>query len=685
MEGPLSHLLRTRLARRAFLSLIASTAAAFLAACTGRELPGPSRSPRPSALPLALAILAPVDGSSLLADAPLTIRWTPVPGARHYGIELNGSLVEAATANVVELEIPSHSVAFHEGLNSLRIVARAEGDVWSDTSQFQLAPVRGVRARYFDLEDDGPVEMTASSAGAVLEVGAAFAVGSTGKGVRLKIEEGSKGVAYKNLLSLPLNDSWVRLSVRFPNCCEQSRRQSLGRIRASSSSATERLIWTGSTLSMSSLRETLVVPADEWLQLQFGVSADGTVELWVYDGIQETLVGRGHNPELVGQTKDIVSFGNDLSDRGGSLEAWLDNIAVAEVKLPWLPQDPDPLPTRLVGLDPAKLPSVFSFVFGSCNVSTWVPYRGFALQAAADMEPDFVIHLGDNCYPDTGAYRQTTAGYLALWSDLLYEEQLGRLARRPWLYVASDHDLGGNNVDRATVLPAANDAFARWQSNPRTHDTAGRYGWMDFDDGQIRLLWLDALSNRSSLNDPDGPEKTMLGGAQKAWLLNVLANKTARLLIIASQTAVGHASDTGWAQYPSERREILQACRSNGAVVRWITGDHHTARWTRIGTSIAEWGAAPFAEAPQGLPRQADDVDEAVIIGASAEVEDQSGGERSRIISIMNRDQLRAASSFGRVEIDTTNGTAQFEVRDHQGKIRADSSGFRFAETVRYR
>jgi hypothetical protein len=669
-----------RFTRRAFLLSIASSIAAYLAACTSRSLPLPTRSPISTP-----QILAPITNRVLPADTPLDVRWTAVPAAREYAVELNGVLVDSSTATEVKFGPGGNGVGLQEGVSSLRVVARAEGEVWSEPIRFRVTPARGVRARYFDLEDDGPIEVTASSAGAELEVGAAFAFGSVGKGVRLKVEPASEGVAYKNVRSLPLRDCWVRLCVRFRECCEPPRRLTLARVRSSASSATERLIWTGSTVSTSNLLDTLVVPADQWLQLQLGVTGDGDVELWVFDGVHETLVGRGVNADLQGETKDIVSFGNDLSGSAGAGEAWLDNIAVAEAKLPWVKQDPAALPSNLPMLDPAALPSTFSFIFGSCNVSSWVPYRDFALSAAADVEPDFVVHLGDNCYADTGAYRQSTAGYHALWSDLVYEEQLGRLTRRPWLYVASDHDLGGNNIDRQSVLPAASEAFARWQTNPRTHNGEGRYGSVDFGGGDVRLIWVDAISYRSPLSDPDGPDKTMLGSEQKAWLLDSLAHQPVRLIIIASQTTVGHMSDTGWPQYPSERREILQACARSGAVVRWITGDHHTARWTRIGDNIAEWGAAPFAAAPQGVPRLADDVDEGVIIGASEELEAQTDDERSRIVAALSRAQLQSASSFGRVEVDTIRGTARFAVLDNKGQVRAHSSGFRFTETIQYR
>ena len=675
------------LTRRRFLRLLVSAGALAIAACLPATQRGTRSSPAARLRPPASVALLPAP-ARVRADAALTLRWRPAANAEQYDVELNGQIITRGQPDqTVLLGGGDGGFGLVEGRNAWRVCAKnAAGEEWSLEGNFEVVPAAGVRARHFDLEDDGPIPVTAGSTGAALVVGSSFAYGATGKGAALRCWDVNRARAYKNHLQRPLDDCWIRMAIRAEEWGSDGARVTLARIRSKSTDSSERLIWvTGRELRSSSIKSGVPIPADGWIQVQLGVLMTGRVELWVFDGLTERLVGEGVNRGLIDRGKDLVAIGNDAPRVAATFEILLDEIAIGERKLPWLKRDIDRARTSLQELDPAELPPVFRFVFGSCNVSSWVPYRGFALNAAADAEPDFVIHLGDNCYPDTGAYQQTTLGYLALWSDLLYEEQLGRLARRPWLYVASDHDLGGNNIDRLTVLPAASDAFVRWQSNPRNHDPQGRYGLIDLDEGRIRLIWVDAMSYRSPVLDPDGPDKTVLGSEQKAWLLDALAGRQGGLIIIASQTTVGHASDTGWSQYPSERRAILQACRSSGAAVRWITGDYHSARWTRMGSSMAEWGAAPMAEVPQVFPGLAEEVDEGVSLGIPPELEGQTGTKRFQILSALTPDQLRASSSFGWVEIDTLGGVARFEVRDNQGNVRVDPSGFRFAETLRYR
>jgi len=603
-----------------------------------------------------------------------------------YAVELNGTVVAETRKPRVALGSPDDSLALMEGDNRVRVAALPSNDgEWSDPVRFVVHAEGGIRARYFDLEDDGPIELTGSAEGAAIEVSSAFGQGP-GKGAQLHVAKGSRGIAYKNFRLSPPNDVWVRLSVRFETISDSKGRLSLARIRSDSTEATERLIWTGTAITSSSTADNLVLPMEQWIQLQVGVLSSGEVELWAYDGHQERIVGRGVNHQLLGQRKDLVSFGNDLTMRGGTAAVWFDNVAVGEFKLPWVQANPTPLPTRLISVSTLQLSERFSFVFGSCNASTMVPYRGFALQAAADQSPDFVVHLGDNGYSDTGAYQQSAAGYKALWSDMLYEEQLGRLSTVPWLYLASDHDLGGNNIDRTTVLPAAAEAFDAWHANPTDSHADGRYGEIELDEGRIALMWLDTISYRSPIAEVDSDAKTMLGSGQKEWFLESIARRTGGVVIIASQTTIGHASDTGWARYPAERREVLNACLASGATVRWITGDHHTPRWTRMG-NVAEWGAAPFAEVPQDVPRLAEGVD-AGYDGLPASVLEDirlAGGRRAEILKNSTPEQLRLASSYGRVEVDRRRGTVRFEVRDHKGDIRIHPDGFQFAEVLPYR
>jgi hypothetical protein len=666
------------LSRRSFLRVAFAAVAGLVAACTRGRGGSATRVPSTGSVPAPSSAFP--EPFRITPGLEIPLEWTG-PDGDVFDLELNGRLIASGLRDRrFVLRRGSYETGFQEDLNTWRVrVIRGGDELWSRSASFEVLPTGGIRTRRFDFEEDGPIELTSRGANASATVHRRYAFGLGGKGLRLQSRAGHGANAYANLVQLPTDECWIRLAVNPRSYDRPDARVSLCAIRGSSSGQGEHLVWrTGRAVVSSSTDVGMPIPREEWTQLQLGVLSDGTIEVWAFDGIREVLVGSGRDPALRGEVKDLVSIGNSAASVGSAYEVWLDEVAIGHRMLPWArPDDPHVLPRPQL-LDPHALPETFSFVFGSCNVSTRLPYAGTALEAASKMRPDFFVHLGDFGYPDTGAYAQTTGSYLALWSDLLYEESVGQLFRVPWIYLTSDHDLGGNNVDRRTVLPHAATAFARWQRNDRGTDPDGRYGSLELDGGRILLLWLEGIAFRSPLEEPDGPRKTMLGPDQKAWLLRMLRTTRAGLIVVLSQTSFGHDSGTGWSRYGREQREVLAACHEARGTVRWLSGDHHTARWARVGGKVAEWGAAPLAEVVQGLIPPLDFVSDDVCL--------TPGGVRTREFAIANhsRRELEQATSFGRVVVDTARATATFEVRDNRGEIRVAPSGFRMVETIRY-
>ncbi len=378
--------------------------------------------------------------------------------------------------------------------------------------------------------------------------------------------------------------------------------------------------------------------------------------------------------------KDVVALGNNLTHTRSTFEIHLDAFAVGAQRLPWAnPGAPVELarPTRL---DPSRLPPAFSFCFGSCNNAVQTPFADTALGVAARLAPNFFVHLGDYCYPDSNAYRQSVAGYHAVWSDMLFEEQLAKLRRAPWIYIASDHDMGRNDCDATTCNPLASQAFEQWQNNDPSTDGVGRYGSVLLDRGRVLFLWTEGIAFRSPLAMADGSSKTVLGPRQKAWLLHQLATTTAKLVIVASQTSIGHVTGSDWAPYATERAEVLRACQSSPARhVRFVSGDYHHACWARFGDKVAEWVAAPMAEFPEPVyPR-------GTLVDSAAEAAIGPGfPSRPQALSSEGEAAMNDASSVGRVSVDGPRGVATFEVLDNRGRVRVDAKGFSFHESVRY-
>ena len=388
-------------------------------------------------------------------------------------------------------------------------------------------------------------------------------------------------------------------------------------------------------------------------------------------------------PLLLGDVGDVVwgtwpLFGDAVINEGPGL------MMIVE-KLPWAREDDERRLNRPIRLSTGDLPSVFSFVFGSCNVSSRVPYQNTALAPAAATNPDFVVHLGDFGYADTGAYQPSKAGHLAFWSDLPYEENLRSLFQKPWIFVASDHDLGGNNVDSTTLSSSALEAYSEWQNNDPAEDGIGRYGRVEIDQGKVAFIWIDAISQRSPIEMPDGPTKTALGADQKKWLLDLISSSPASLLVIASQGAIGHADETAWHSYQSELAEILEPLIAREGHTRWLSGDHHSARYARFSSNMAEWGAAPFAEIAQGDPGPSTFTQSSVTVTRRT-LRDEGEGVaiRKLVLEEMSEDEINAFTSFGRVEIDTAKKSATFQILDANGRIRVDPNGEQMQETLVY-
>lgn len=534
-----------------------------------------------------------------------------------------------------------------------------------------------VRVRGFDLEEDGPIDLTTQGPGSTIEVGSRHARAG-GKGVAVRAADVAHPIAFVNLHQQPVAECWLRVSLSPRGASVPDAIVHVARIASTQDDVSEHLRWvTGRGLELSSVRDRSVpIPEGRWTQVQLGIRSTGQIELWVHDGRRARLAVEGRRPALSGTVKDVVAFGND-SPLAPGYEVWLDDLAVGTGRLPWADEPRGPHRPR--PLDPARLGRRWSFVFGSCNNAKQVPYSNTALGAATGLDPDFYVHLGDFGYADTNAYRQTSAGYLAMWSDLLEEPSVAAWARKPWIMLASDHDLGGNDIDTTSVNLAALDAFDRFQSNDEAADGVGRYGSVVLDAGRVLLVWTEGIAFRSPRTAPDGPAKTVLGPEQKAWLLGLLARTRARLVILALQTPLGLASTSDWVPYGTERAQVLAACESSPALVRVISGDYHHAAVVRLGSRTTEWTAAPLAEFCEPTPAPAPDA-------VGLQVPDTGPGFASRpqALAQSTPGQLDAATSFGRVAVDADAGQAVFELRDARGRLRRDRAGVALREVIRY-
>ena len=339
------------LSRRTFIGLTLTGAAGVLVpGCSPSEreggAPGSAIGPSTLGAPTQLAATP----NLLDSSAPtVLLTWDSVSDAQSYDVELNG-IVVARSNTTTEFDIAKGDgrTGLTGGANSVRVRGRAgelEGP-WSDAADFHRSP-RGSGAiprlrrggRRTDRARQQETVSRPRAAAPHFSSARRSRSGARGKGVSLRCTDPADTKAYKNHDILPVEECWVRLSFSPRAASADGTRVQLARINDSLGETSERLLWvTGQAITSSSVKVEVPVPDDAWVQLQLGVDADGRVELWAFDGTRETLVGTGRSA-LVGRTKNRVSIGNHHPTLGVTFEAWIDDVAVGETRLPWLRTD----------------------------------------------------------------------------------------------------------------------------------------------------------------------------------------------------------------------------------------------------------------------------------------------------------------------------------------------------------
>lgn len=220
-------------------------------------------------------------------------------------------------------------------------------------------------------------------------------------------------------------------------------------------------------------------------------------------------------------------------------------------------------------------PRPMRIAFGSCARVQLYPEQP-VFQAIAAMEPDLFLWLGDNIYADS----DSETAFTALYSRQRNVGSLVPLLRSvPQLAIWDDHDFGHNNSDRNNAAKAmTHRLFNRWWANPSAGFPDAPGIFFKHSLGPVDIFMLDGRYHRDPPSDPDGPRKTMLGPAQKAWLKRELKASRAVFKVLASGTgwSTAEAGGDSWASYIHERDELLDFIRDNRITgCLGISGDVH--------------------------------------------------------------------------------------------------------------
>lgn len=234
-------------------------------------------------------------------------------------------------------------------------------------------------------------------------------------------------------------------------------------------------------------------------------------------------------------------------------------------------------------------PAAFRVVFG--GGAGYVPPHERVWDVVRAREPLALLLLGDNVYSDDSQRP-------AIQQYCYYRRQSRPEWRRlvgvaPVFAVWDDHDFadndswGGPAVDEPAWKRPVWQTFRRNWVNPSYGGGTVQPGcWFRFNIADVDFFMIDSRYYRT---DPEGPSPSMLGPAQKAWLLESLGASNATFKMIVSPVPVAEGTKPGdgaldtWDGFPEERDEIFDFIRDNRiAGVVLLSADRHRSDVWRI-------------------------------------------------------------------------------------------------------
>jgi len=244
---------------------------------------------------------------------------------------------------------------------------------------------------------------------------------------------------------------------------------------------------------------------------------------------------------------------------------------------------------------PAAEAREVTFVWGADTSERFKPFRIYDAMRARG--PDFFLFLGDTVYADLDGNARTLEEYRAAYRRNRDDEPFQRFARATSIYAVWDDHEVANNFDRTHArLPIGRQAFLEsWPIRPDPADPTRMYRAVRWG-RLLELFILDTRQYRSPEFDRDDARKTMLGAAQKAWLLRGLAASPAAFKVVGTSVPLKYHGVDSWEGYTTERDELLDFIARTGIRgVVFLAGDVHYAAVLRYPQGVVEGIAGPLA------------------------------------------------------------------------------------------
>jgi alkaline phosphatase D len=223
-------------------------------------------------------------------------------------------------------------------------------------------------------------------------------------------------------------------------------------------------------------------------------------------------------------------------------------------------------------------------------------YRPFLIMNAVRAQrPDFFLHLGDTIYADRNGTAHRLEEFWQKYRTNRDDLSTQYCFNQTSVYVTwDDHEVTDNYLPGNPLAPIGQRAFLDYWPIRRVPGDRTRI-YRSFRWGKdVELFILDTRQYRNL------KEGTLLGDAQKEWLLDGIDRSSARFKFIATSVTMAGGNSDRWDGFPKERKQILGYINDkkiHGVV--FLSADMHYAAVTNIPKS---GGIKDITAGPLGAP-----------------------------------------------------------------------------------
>ncbi|WP_246105659.1 alkaline phosphatase D family protein [Rosistilla ulvae] len=265
------------------------------------------------------------------------------------------------------------------------------------------------------------------------------------------------------------------------------------------------------------------------------------------------------------------------------------------------------------------------------NTNLPAPYAGVdkplgypALASILKLRPDFFIGTGDNVYYDTPdkPRAKTVTELRQKWHEQFIQPRFRDLfGEVPTYWMIDDHDFRKDDCDNSgnySPTPVLGRRLMLEQLPVAQADDSDAKTYRTFRIGKDLQIWLtENRMYRSDNSMPDGPEKTIWGAEQKAWLMKSLEASDATFKLLISPTPMvgpddkrktdNHANIGGFRTERDQFFAWLKTKRIDNGNFFVVCGDRHWQYHAIDPSGIEEFSCGALVDANSRLGRKAGD------------------------------------------------------------------------------